>query len=116
MKKIHAILIAFIGILTLQTTTAQEYYLYSPDSKLTLKLNVTDNVKYAVSVNGKTIMSPAVIGCTTDFLQNMPLKILATKKGIVKNQTLYPTVKQKNRTINDNYNWLTVSLDRKSVV
>jgi alpha-glucosidase len=116
MKKIHHILLVLVSICSTQTTYAQEYYLYSPDSKLTLKINVSDNVKYAVSVSGKTIMSPAVIGCKTDFLQNMPLKVLATKKGNVKNQTLYPTIRQKNRTINDNYNWLTVSFsDQKNL-
>jgi alpha-glucosidase len=116
MKKLHFLLLTFLTISTLQFGHAQEYYLYSPDSKLTLKLSVTDVVKYAVSVSGKTIMSPAVIGLTTDFLQNMPLKVLNTKKGIVKNQTLYPVVHQKNRTINDNYNWLTVAFsDQKSL-
>jgi alpha-glucosidase len=116
MKKLHVILIALLSICTLQITSAQEYFLYSPDSKLTLKLSVGDNVKYAVAVNGKPIMSPAVIGCTTDFLQNMPLKVLGTKKGIIKNQTLYPIVHQKNRTINDNYNWLTVSFSDQKML
>jgi alpha-glucosidase len=116
MKKLHVILIALLSICTLQITSAQEYFLYSPDSKLTLKLSVGDNVKYAAAINGKPIMSPAVIGCTTDFLQNMPLKVLGTKKGVIKNQTLYPVVHQKNRTINDNYNWLTVSFsDQKTL-
>jgi alpha-glucosidase len=115
MKKLLSI--AFVlCVFALQKMGAQEYYLYSPDSKLLLKISITDNVKYAVAVNGKVIMSPAVIGCTTDFLQNMPLKVLATKKGNVKNQLLFPVVRQKNKTITDNYNWLTVSFsDQKSL-
>ncbi len=116
MKKIHLNLIVLLYFFTLQIASGQEYFLYSPDSRLSLKIAVTDVVKYAVSVNGKTIMSPAVIGCTTDFLQNQTLKILTSRKNSVKNQTLYPLVHQKNRTINDNYNSLSVTFnDQKTL-
>ena len=115
MKKLHLLLL-LLSFCIVQKTTAQEYYLYSPDSRLTLKISATDNVKYSVSVNGKNIIAPSIIGCTTNFLQNIPLKVIATKKGSVKNQTLYPTVRQKNSTITDNYNWQTVSFsDQKTL-
>ncbi|MDZ7878525.1 MAG: glycoside hydrolase family 97 protein [Saprospiraceae bacterium] len=116
MKKLYIVLITLLSLFLQHTLFSQEYFLYSPNSKLTFKLNVGLTIKYAVSVNGNTIISPSVIGCSTDFLQNMSLKVLATKKGIVKNQILYPIVHQKNRTINDNYNWLTISFsDQKSL-
>jgi alpha-glucosidase len=116
MKKLHIVLVTLLSLFTQYTISAQEYFLYSPDSKLTLKLSVGTAVKYAVSVNGNTIISPSVIGCSTDFLQNMSLKVLGTKKGIVKNQPLYPVVHQKNRIIYDNYNWLSVSFsDQKTL-
>ena len=95
MKKLRIVLITLLSLFAQHIIFAQEYFLYSPDSKLTFKLNVGTTVKYAVSVNGNTIISPSVIGCTTDFLQNMPLKVLATKKGIVKSQPIYPVVHQK---------------------
>jgi alpha-glucosidase len=109
------IIFVFLLANTRQKVSAQEYFLYSPDSKLTMKISVTDVVKYAVSVSGKTIMSPSMIGCTTDFLQNMPLKVLTNKKGIVKNQAIYPIVKQKNRVVYDNYNWLSITFSDQNV-
>jgi alpha-glucosidase len=116
MTKLYLILVIFLCALTGQKAVAQEYYLYSPDSKLMLKISVTDNVKYAVAVNGKPIMAPSIIGCSTDFLQNMPLKVLSTKKGLVKNQTLVPVVRQKNKYITENYNWLTVSFSDQKML
>ncbi len=115
MKKLYLFLL-LLCFSIIQKMDAQEYYLYSPDSKLTLKISAADNVKYAVSVNGKNIIAPSIIGCTTNFLQNIPLKVIATKKGSVRNQTLYPQVRQKNSTITDNYNWQSLSFsDQKTL-
>ncbi len=115
MKKNHLLLL-LLCFSIIEKINAQEYYLYSPDSRLTLKISATENVKYSVSVNGKNIIAPSIIGCTTNFLQNIPLKIIATKKGSVKNQTLYPIVRQKNSTITDNYNWQTITFsDQKTL-
>ena len=71
MKKLYLLLL-LLSFCIVQKTMAQEYYLYSPDSRLTLKISATDNVKYSVSVNGKNIIAPSIIGCTTNFLQNIP--------------------------------------------
>ena len=95
MKNAHFIVLAILLVSMRQTAYSQDYYLYSPDSKLTFKLFINEGIKYAVDVNGKNIMPPSVIGCKTDFLQNIPLKILTTQKSSVKNQTLFPGAKDR---------------------
>ena len=116
MKNAHFIVLALLLLSLCPTAHSQDYYLYSPDSRLTLKLYITEGVKYAVDVNGKNIMPPSAIGCTTDFLQNIPLKILTTNKSSVKTQPLFPQVHQKNRMIADTYNWLSITFsDQKTL-
>ena len=89
--------------------TAENYNLNSPDEKIAIQITVTDTISYSVTYNGQAILSPSRLSLTLDnakTLGNSPVVIAVSNREV--DNTLYPAVRQKTRTIKDHYKELTL--------
>ena len=85
--------------------SATQYVVKSPDSRLSVTVDIDKNTTYAVDMDGKRIISPSPISMTFDNGQtigrNMNVKSVSRDS---RNNTLKPIVRVKSATIEDNYN------------
>jgi alpha-glucosidase len=88
---------------------AKEYSVKSPSGELTVKVSVGDVIQYAVSLNGKEIITPSPISMTLEnevFGKNAKVRrdrVISVKEEII------PVVARKNKVVPDVYNQLTLS-------
>ncbi len=86
---------------------AKEYVVQSPNKSLQVIINIADNITYSILKNNKQIISPSQIALKLSdnlILGQKPIVFDSKTKNV--NEILKPVVKQKFRTINDNYNEL----------
>ncbi len=94
-----------ITVAALPLCAQKQYVSFSPDKKIKLIVSVTDSIRYELLYNQGQLISPSTVSLKTDFLKNKPFKISNTETKSV-NQILSPVVRQKNKTIKDQYNEL----------
>ena len=88
---------------------AQTVKVQSPDGKTNFLLTVKEKVSFTVTHNEQTVIGNSVINLITDVpALNIPFKIKKSQSRSV-NTVLYPVVRRKFKTVNDNYNELSVS-------
>ncbi len=105
-------LIGILVILFCFNGFAQEFKIQSPDENLEITVNVKKDIKYDVTLNNKTVISPSRIDMTlTDgtILGENPTIRNSRKNSI--NNTIKPIVKIKRSTITDHYNKLTLTFN-----
>ncbi len=105
-------LIGILVILFCFNGFAQEYKIQSPDENLEITINVKKDIKYNVTLNNKTVISPSRIDMTLSngiVLGENPTVRNSRKNTI--NNTIRPIVKTKRSTITDNYNKLTLTFN-----
>jgi alpha-glucosidase len=88
---------------------SQHYSISSPDGKIHLKVNVKDDINFAVSLNEATVISPTPLSIETDavILGRNP-RVKSKKEQEVRNQ-INPIVPLKSAIVEDRYNELLIT-------
>ena len=93
----------------LSIINAKEYSVQSPSGELTVNVSVGDIIQYAVSLNGKEIITPSPISMTLENeMFGKGAKVRRDRVISVKEEII-PVVARKNKVIPDIYNQLTLS-------
>lgn len=89
---------------------AKEFVVNSPNKKLKVKIDITNDITYSISKDEKQIIAPSKISLklSDNLILGKNPSILNTKTISV-NDTLKPIVKQKFQAILDNYNELIIN-------
>ena len=88
---------------------AKGYVVQSPGGQVEATVTVGSDVKWAVSFNGKEILSPSAVSMTIPDGPVLGLDAQVIGESETKtSQKLFPVVPVKNRIINDNYRQLTL--------
>ncbi|MCG6188224.1 glycoside hydrolase family 97 protein [Maribellus maritimus] len=95
---------------------AKEYTVSSPSGELKVTVSVDENITYAVSLNGKEIITPSAISMKLDdgLVLGENARVRKTKTTEV-NQEIIPVVNRKHAQIEDHYNLLTLSFKNYSL-
>jgi alpha-glucosidase len=105
----RTLLLALFSVFTLYCANAKEYKVTSPDNRISLTINVGNEIKWSVSRDGKVIMNNSR---TAMILANG--KTLGENEKVRKatisqlNDVIIPVVAYKKSVINDNCNILTI--------
>lgn len=111
MKRIFYLMFVLF-LVSLNYSKAQNYDISSPDKSIKISVSVKDQVTYAVSVDGKEVVSPSVISMkVNDNLELGPkAKVKKAEKKLV-DELVYPVVQTKCKEIRNNYNELTLNFN-----
>ena len=103
-----AIIIAMMLPLTAYSAV-KSYTVSSPDGKLKAEITAGDKVSYSITFNGKTILSPSEISMTLEDGTILGEgKVRKVTRGRVATRGI-PAVAYKKATVDDVYNWLTLT-------
>lgn len=108
MKKISLIILLLVGVLKFMP--AQTFDLLSPDKKLKISVTVNEKIAYAVSLDGKEVLSPSALSMTINdnlVLGSKPKVKKQDRKTV--DEILTPVVQTKSKEIKNSYNELTLS-------
>ncbi|NII27784.1 glycoside hydrolase family 97 protein [Pseudoflavitalea sp. X16] len=83
----------------------KKYTLSSPDKTIVINLSITDSITYAVSLDGKELMTTAPITFHTTADKNAQWKV-SKAQITAKDEILKPVVQQKSAELHDHYNQL----------
>jgi alpha-glucosidase len=113
MKKI---VIASFILLTgsMMIIQAQDVSVKSPDNKIVVNINNSDNLSYSVTFNGRAIIEKSLMGF--EFRDEPPMKDgfrITGQSFKTINETWKPVVKSKHSEITDNYNELRLIVKEK---
>lgn len=106
MKRIIAIaIILFVAL----SVSAKDYTVTSPDSKIAVKINVSEKTTFSIIYDGDTIISPSPLSMTFAggkvIGDNMKVRKVTVS---TEDKILTPIIRQKCAKIRDNYNELTI--------
>ncbi|WP_420602272.1 glycoside hydrolase family 97 protein [Flagellimonas sp.] len=96
---------------------AQDYSLLSPNGSIALKISVGENINYAITVDGQSVLKPSALSMTVNdniTLGKSPKVIKSETRSV--SQVLKPEVRVKSETIVDNFNELTLSFKGRYAV
>ena len=107
MKKLSILfLLAFVFF----TVKGKDYVVSSPNNKLSVKLQVDDNIRYSVLLNGNEIVSPSLISMQLEsgeiWGKDSRIKKAST---VFVSEEIIPVVARKYAKIYDEYNQLTLT-------
>ena len=106
----RTLLLAFLFLITLHYSVAKEYRVTSPDSKISITVNVGADIKWSASLEGREIINNSKIA-----LLLLNGKVLGENERVRKasfsqlNEIIKPVVANKRSEITDNCNILTIS-------
>lgn len=83
----------------------KNYTVSSPDKTIVLNLSIGDSITYAVTLDGKELMTAALIAFQTSADKNAQWKVSKALPSS-KNEILKPVVQQKTAELRDQYNQL----------
>lgn len=86
---------------------SKDIELKSPDSKVQIKIGITDKITYSVNYGSETVLLPSAISMKLQdgIVLGNNSKLKNTKKQSV-NKIINPEIRQKRKEIEDNYNEL----------
>ena len=115
-KMNRKILTAFWSILIMAAVTsnasAADYQLASPNGKISVKIQITDKILYSAAHNSIPLLTPSPISMTIN--NEKTLGRTPSVKSVMRrteNQTIHPVVCVKSKTIQDNFNEITITFD-----
>lgn len=90
----------------------QDFTLNSPNDKLVVHINTKPNISFSVNLAEKTLVAANSISMTMDnrVLGKTP-KVKKTETRTV-DQSIQPEIREKNKTVRDNYNELLIQFDQ----
>jgi len=103
------VLLALIVILISSGSIAKNFQLYSPDEKISVKIQVEDKITYSIFFKGNQIIATSPISMRLEnelVLGSNP--IILKKQTRIVNEKLIPVIKIKTATIRDHFNELTL--------
>jgi alpha-glucosidase len=108
----NLLLVALLSVLAVYNSSGKEYKVNSPDSKITLTVNVGADIRWSASLEGKEIINNsriAMILASGKVLgENEKIRKAATGKL---NEIINPVVANKKSVITDNCNILTLTFN-----
>ena len=92
--------------------SAADYRLASPNGKISVKIQVTDKILYSVTHNSIPLLTPSPISMTINnektLGKNPSVKSVMRRS---EDDTLHPVVCVKSKTIQDNFNEITITFE-----
>ncbi|QGY44374.1 glycoside hydrolase family 97 protein [Maribellus comscasis] len=113
MKK-YLFITLFISLIL--NLNAKDYTVSSPSGELKVTVSVDEDITYAVSLNGKEIITPSAISMKLDdgLVLGENARVRKTKTTEV-NQEIIPVVNRKHAQFKDHYNLITLSFKNYSL-
>jgi len=108
MKK--SLLFALLFVLTVSFTFSKDYKVTSPDGKISVNVNVGNEIRWSATIDDKEVINSSKIAMTLDNGKILGIneKVKSAKASIL-NEVSMPVVANKRSEIKDNCNILTIS-------
>ena len=108
--KFHRLLAVLLLLFFVSVSFGKSFQLKSPDNKLVVEINAQEKIQFSVHLGDELLFDVRDISMTVDnqLLGKNP-KVVNTETKTV-DQIIHPEIKEKNKTIRDNYNELTINL------
>lgn len=102
----HLLLIVFFGASSIMTVCAQDYKILSPNGKIKLELNISDEITWNVSLNEVPVIAPSSLSLeVNDKVLGKEPKVRSDKAEKIR-ETITPVVPLKSKTVENHYNSL----------